>query len=422
MQNRLSVVLSVYDAETFIEETIRCVLAQTLSDFQFVVVDDGSRDNTVHLIRQIDDPRLELIELPENVGIPAARNVGLRAASGEFVAVVDADDPPFCDRFEKQIAFLEQHPQVAVVGCQFRVMNEAGLQVSDSKAHNDSPVGRVANLTNILRGSISTMHPCAMYRGDVLRKFRYDERFAVGHDYDLGLRLYEGGWVSDNLDEYLNLHCDHPRSVTDRFQSVDFQDHHLAFVEFVERLTGMSLDDDELKAYAWSYHFRFLPPGVQPIDSVRSLDILRILLDAYVAKHPDLVTQETYNAVLAGAAPREAVILRAYWKELLTSRAAQGALHLYGAGRHSVWVVQLCRELDIDIETIFDDVPKQDELSGIPVRETGQLDQLTAGTVILSSDVHHRTMSDALASRFAERAFTICNPYEDFPLGPFEKY
>ncbi len=414
--------MSVLNGERFIEETVRSVLEQTFSDFQFIIVDDGSTDRTKELIRQFADSRIQLIELPQNVGIPAARNIGLAAAGGELIAVVDADDPPLVERFEKQVDFLGSHSQVAVVGCQFRVMNNDGVFVTDSKAQNDSPIGNVANLNNILRGSISTMHPCAMYRGDLLRSFRYDVRFKVGHDYDLGLRLYEAGWQTDNLDEYLNLHRDHPRSVTDVFRDVDFNDHHTAFSEFAERLTGTAFNDNELKAYAWSFHFRFLPSGLDSIDSSRTISILKTLLDAYSKKHPDLVGRETYRSILVDAAPREALILRAYWKELLQNHSGRGCLYLYGAGQHSVWLAGLCRELDMQIELVFDDIPRQDALESIPIRQTDQLAEIKHGSVLISSDIHHRAMNEKLNTRFPNADFRIIDPYQDFPTGPFLKY
>ena len=420
--HKLSVIMSVLNGEKFIEGTVRSVLAQTFADFRFIIVDDGSTDRTKELIRQFGDNRIQLIELPQNVGIPAARNIGLDAADGELIAVVDADDPPLPERFEKQIAFLESRPHVAVVGCQFRVMNDDGVFFTDSKAQNDSPVGSTANLTNILRGSISTMHPCAMYRGDLLRRFRYDERFRVGHDYDLGLRLYEAGWQTDNLDEYLNLHRDHPHSVTDAFRDVDFNDHHTAFAEFAERLTGTAFDGDELKAYAWSFHFRFLPPGLKAINAERTVSILKTLLDAYAKKHPDKIDNETYRLILADAAPREAIILRAYWKELLKNSSGRGGLYLYGAGQHSVWLAGLCRELDIPVELIFDDNPKQDALEGIPVRQTDRLVDIQTGTILISSDIHNRAMNEKLNRRFPNATFRIVDPYQQFPPGPFQKY
>jgi glycosyltransferase involved in cell wall biosynthesis len=91
--------------------------AQTLADFELIVVDDGSTDDSVAVVEAIDDPRIRIIRHAGNRGIPQARNSGLDAARGRFIAWLDSDDFAAAHRLQTQIAFLDAHPDVALVGC-----------------------------------------------------------------------------------------------------------------------------------------------------------------------------------------------------------------------------------------------------------------------------------------------------------------
>lgn len=422
MPNKLSAILSVYNGAPFVEAAVRSILAQTFTDFQFIVVDDGSTDSTVEIIRQINDPRVELIQLPGNQGVPAARNRGLKAATGDYIAVVDADDLSLPDRFRRQIEFLEQHPQVAVVGSQFWAVDQQGVYLFSSRDIGCAPEGAPANLLRLLRGSISTLHPCSMYRGDLLRSFGYDERLRIAHDYDLGLRLCEAGWEADNLPDCLTVHRDHPGSLTEVFRGADADEHHTAFSEFTGRLTGSAGNGEELKAYAWAFHFGTLPPGLPPLDPVRTNQIFKALLDAYARRHPALLESGVYFDLLGQMLPAASLLARAYLQELLKNLTREAPLFLYGAGRHSAWLLQLCREQGVRVEAVYDDAPAHALLEGVGVRSTDELARLPGGVVLVSSDAHHRAMAASLRRRFPERRFTICDPYEKLSIEPFAKY
>jgi glycosyltransferase involved in cell wall biosynthesis len=124
MSELISVVLPVFNAQETIAAAVQSILGQTLREFELVVIDDGSTDDTAAIIREIRDPRLRLIEAAHQ-GVAAAANLGNQQAQGDFIARMDADDFAYAERLEKQLALL-QTEQLDAVGCQVRIVDVAG--------------------------------------------------------------------------------------------------------------------------------------------------------------------------------------------------------------------------------------------------------------------------------------------------------
>jgi glycosyltransferase involved in cell wall biosynthesis len=115
---RVSIVMPAYNAAVYIKEAIASVLAQGFSDFELLVVNDCSTDDTAAIVRElaVADKRIELLEHEQNQGVAGAINTGLRAARGEYIARADADDLNRPDRLRKQVAYLDAHPEIILVG------------------------------------------------------------------------------------------------------------------------------------------------------------------------------------------------------------------------------------------------------------------------------------------------------------------
>ncbi len=123
---RVSVIVPAYNVENYIRATLDSLLAQTFSAFEIIVVDDGSSDGTAAAVAAYADPRVVLFRLPQNQGLAAARNAGMRRARGEFIALLDADDVAVPTRLAEQVAALDADPGLGMVGSYVAVMNEAG--------------------------------------------------------------------------------------------------------------------------------------------------------------------------------------------------------------------------------------------------------------------------------------------------------
>lgn len=112
----VSVLMTLYNKGPYVEDAVRSVLASSLTDFELLVVDDGSTDGGPAAVEAINDPRVRLLKAERNTGRPSAANRGYDAARGRYVAVLDADDVMFPERLERQVAFLEANPEIGAVG------------------------------------------------------------------------------------------------------------------------------------------------------------------------------------------------------------------------------------------------------------------------------------------------------------------
>ena len=117
---QISVVMPVYNSEKYLADSIESILNQTYTDFEFLIVDDGSNRATKDIVAQYAnmDGRIKIHTNSENTGIHYSRNHGNRTARGKYIANMDADDISLPDRFDKQVEYLEQHPEIAVLGAQ----------------------------------------------------------------------------------------------------------------------------------------------------------------------------------------------------------------------------------------------------------------------------------------------------------------
>ncbi len=109
---KASVLIPVFNKAPFVQEAVESVLNGTFQDFEIICVDDKSTDNSLDVLRSITDPRVRIIELPRNLGPAGAANAGLDACTGEYIVRLDADDIALPDRLERQIAFMDTHPDI----------------------------------------------------------------------------------------------------------------------------------------------------------------------------------------------------------------------------------------------------------------------------------------------------------------------
>lgn len=122
---KLSVVMPVYNRKKYIEEAIDSVLNQTFQDFELIIIDDGSTDNTVSIIENYNDTRIKLIKHQVNKGVASARNTGYLAAQGEYIVITDSDDINLLTKFEEQVNFLDRNHEYDIVGCYYQHFESA---------------------------------------------------------------------------------------------------------------------------------------------------------------------------------------------------------------------------------------------------------------------------------------------------------
>jgi len=207
MTPRVSVLMAVYNGEKYLPEAIESILNQTFTDFEFLIVDDGSTDRTQEIINSYQDPRIKLISNPENVGLTRSLNRGLDRARGEYVARMDSDDISVPERFAKQQTYMDAHNEVAVCGTWARDIDAEG-QVTGVR---ETPVGD--DLEREYWRPSPIIHPSAMIRRAHLNGLRYDEQIRYAQDFDLWLRLKPHHKLA-NLPEHLLFYRVHSDSIT----------------------------------------------------------------------------------------------------------------------------------------------------------------------------------------------------------------
>lgn len=211
----LSVALSVYNGERYLTAAIESVLAQSFRDFEFLILDDGSTDATRSIIERhaAIDSRIRLI-CRENRGLVASLNQLLDEARAPLVARMDADDLSYPERFERQVAFLADHPDHGVVGCWNRHIDGLGREIGVDGP--DHPLDHAGALRAMAAGQTPLAHPAVMYRRDLVRAVGgYHAAFRHCEDLDLWLRL-SGRTRFANLPERLIAYRRHEAQVSSR--------------------------------------------------------------------------------------------------------------------------------------------------------------------------------------------------------------
>ena len=181
----ISVIITAYNVVGFVREAVDSALAQTFRDIEVIVVDDGSTDGSTDTLRDLDDPRLRVIREVHG-GSAAARNAGLRLASGELVAFLDGDDRWAPQNLERQSAFLESHPEVDMTFGHSLVVDEEGRSTGFKSSSHAGPV----SFSQLLRANEIGNGSCVLLRREALdRAGCFDPNLAACVDIDVWMRV-----------------------------------------------------------------------------------------------------------------------------------------------------------------------------------------------------------------------------------------
>lgn len=200
-QEIISVLMPAYNVEKWIALSIESVLSQTLKEFELIVVDDGSTDGTAKIAGDLSkkDNRIKVYTLKKNLGIVGALNIGLQLSRGIYIARMDSDDIATPDRLEKQLNFLIDHPDYALVGAQMLSIDELGRQ------HDISPCPVTHQEAKKVLPYSSPVPHIWMCRADVYSKLGGYRQLAPAEDYDFLLRLETMGFKYGNHPDVLMM-------------------------------------------------------------------------------------------------------------------------------------------------------------------------------------------------------------------------
>lgn len=176
--------MSVYNAEQYIEKCIRSILNQTFREFECIVIDDASTDNTYKLLTSFDDRRLVIVKNEENKGLTKNLNYAIKLSQGNYIARMDADDICCYDRFQIQYNYMMSHPDVDVLGSNAYLIDENDNIVGTTlECYTNDNIQVKMQLLNPM------LHPTVFMKSSIIKLFMYNEQYRTCQDFELWNRM-----------------------------------------------------------------------------------------------------------------------------------------------------------------------------------------------------------------------------------------
>lgn len=195
----ISVIMSVYNDASFLNDAIDSILNQTYNNFEFIIVNDCSTDNSLSIINSYTDNRIKILNNESQLGLSKSLNKAIKIAQGDYIARMDADDYSYNTRFEKQIQFFTNNPTIEVLGTWCKLIDANGYLI-------ESEYRTEANFDLIkIRAFFGSpmIHPSVMFSSNIIHKYLYNEEYLRSQDYELWTRLISDGIKMSNLQEFL---------------------------------------------------------------------------------------------------------------------------------------------------------------------------------------------------------------------------
>lgn len=195
----ISVIMPVYNAEKYLSDAIDSILSQSIDDFEFIIINDGSTDDSEEIINQFTDNRINYVKNERNLGIIKTLNKGLSLAKGKYIARMDADDISFPERLYKQVQVFQSFPGVDMVNIKTLLIDDDGVFSRENRSAVQLNF-EATRFVQYLKNMIS--HPGIMIKKDVIKKYLYQDeaRFEYIEDFDLWLRIMRDGYICYTLE------------------------------------------------------------------------------------------------------------------------------------------------------------------------------------------------------------------------------
>lgn len=270
-QPLVSVLMPCYNCAAFIQKAIESVLGQTYTHFEFIIIDDGSSDQTPAIIEQyaLRDKRIKFYRNEVNRKLIYTLNRGVQLAEGEYILRMDADDISHPQRLEKQLNFMLEHPETDICSAGYCYINLSDKPVQDS--FPKTTLTKACYFQSFF--STPLTHPVILARSEVMKKNPYDPDFIHSEDYELFSRLLSAGYNLRNLNEILYYVRINPQSVSYRFERVQIETH--------TRISKRNLLNYFHKEFEFFLHkvmiyrIAFHPDFSMVNDAIKELDLLK---------------------------------------------------------------------------------------------------------------------------------------------------
>lgn len=294
---KVTVLMAVYNGERFLSEAVESILAQTFRDFEFLIINDGSTDRTRYILASYNDPRIRIVDNEQNIGLTKSLNRGLALARGEYIARQDADDRSHSSRLEKQVSFMDEHPNVVLLGTQAVTIDESGIRFRNKPMMNKA-TSALAIRWQLLFDS-AFIHTSVMFRRRVIYDLLggYDENLNKNQDMELWCRV-AGKHEVANLPEILVEYRYTVDSISRNYSTKD--------VQKVKDILTTRIDQEicvdlSLVAEWLEFWHQVTNPSLRttPIHYTNSLHNLHQIIAAFERCYPNSRSDNEYVRCLA---------------------------------------------------------------------------------------------------------------------------
>lgn len=222
---KITILMPVYNGEKYLREAMDSILNQTFSDFEFLIIDGGSMDKSLNIIKSYNDSRIKIIAHKHNKQLIATLNEGIDLAKGKYIARMDCDDVSLPERLEKQVAFMDSHQNVGACGTWAIIIDKDGKETGKYiKAFGEKIILEYWKPSPII-------HPSSMIRTSSLGKLRYSEKYIHAEDYGLWSEMSKERML-DNLPEFLICYRIHNENTTNKKRQEQLESSYKIFKEY----------------------------------------------------------------------------------------------------------------------------------------------------------------------------------------------
>ncbi len=351
MDPEVAVLMSVFNGQEYLTQTVESVLNQTFENFEFVIVENGSEDSSLSILNSFEDSRIRILPKKENIGLSKALNEGLSHASSDLIARIDADDLMKPQRLDRQVEYMRRNPSVALLGSSIERIFSDGTFRDTVKF----PTAHDKILAFFAKGS-PFAHPAVIFRKSIVEGLGgYSENLQYAQDFKLWLEIAKRHQTA-NLDEALTVYRTHAKQNSSK----------------VAKESAMVFEE--------------------------------ILGDSHLRDYIDVKEAEkTLLRWRAVPCENETSRMRiGKWKKWSLQLPANSRLALYGGGDHTVRLLDEIARLDNCLRpcVIIDRNPQISHLSGIPLEKPCFLNENAVDYVAISSFFYEKEINGLLAALF----------------------
>ena len=251
----ISVIMSVYNGETYLSEAIESVIAQTFRNWELIIINDCSKDATADILSKYanEDERIKVFHNEINLKLPTSLNKAISLSSGKYIARMDADDICLPERLEKQYEYMEKNEEVSLSSCRFLTVKNGVYTCGGYGARTDNNA-----LSALLLVTNPILHPGVIARAEVMKNLLYDTTLTCTEDLELWTRMVMNNKKISILPEYLLIYRLHDKQIT----STTLERQHKEVLEIQNKFFSESIgvmDEEQKEVYIHGIYFREKP-------------------------------------------------------------------------------------------------------------------------------------------------------------------